>query len=65
MSIAFINNDELVEVTGRKRSNLSRTLNTMAKYGIVDLIKDKRTVKPVVKATDFKVEFGVNTSFVQ
>ena len=45
--------------------NLSRTLNTMAKYGIVDLIKDKRTVKPVVKATDFKVEFGVNTSFVQ
>ncbi|MBC8199199.1 MAG: transcriptional regulator [Desulfobacteraceae bacterium] len=51
--------------TGRKRSNLSRTLNTMAKYGIVDLIKDKRTVKPVVKATDFKVEFGVNTSFVQ
>ena len=65
MSSAFINNDELVEVTGRKRSNLSRTLNTMAKYGIVDLIKDKRTVKPVVKATDFKVEFGVNTSFVQ
>jgi predicted transcriptional regulator len=34
----------------------------MAKYGIVDLIKDKRTVKPVVKATDFKVEFGVSTS---
>ncbi len=65
VSIAFINDDELVEVTGRKRSNLSRTLNTMAKYGIVDLIKDKRTVKPVVKATDFKVEFGVNTSFVQ
>ncbi len=65
MSIAFINDDELVEVTGRKRSNLSRTLNTMAKYGIVDLIKDKRTVKLVVKATDFKVEFGVNTSFVQ
>jgi len=57
--------NELVEVTGRKRSNLSRTLNTMAKYGIVDLIKDKRTVKPDVKATDFEVEFGVNTSFVQ
>jgi hypothetical protein len=28
-------------------------------------LKDKRTVKPVVKAADFKVEFGVNTSFVQ
>jgi hypothetical protein len=32
---------------------------------IVDLIKDKRTLKTVVKATDFKVEFGVNISFVQ
>ena len=56
---------ELEKATGRKRSNLSRTLNTMAKYGIVDLIKDKRTVKPIVRATDFKVEFGLNTSFVQ
>jgi len=37
----------------------------MAKYGIVDLIKDKRTVKPIVKATDFKVEFGLNTPFIQ
>jgi predicted transcriptional regulator len=56
---------ELEIATGRKRSNLSRTLNTMAKYGIVDLIKDKRTVKPIVKATDFKVEFGFNTPFIQ
>jgi predicted transcriptional regulator len=56
---------ELEKATGRKRSNLSRTLNTMAKYGIVDLIKDKRTVKPIVRATDFKVEFGLNASFVQ
>ena len=56
---------ELEIATGRKRSNLSRTLNTMAKYGIVDLIKDKRTVKPIVKATDFKVEFGLNTPFIQ
>ena len=56
---------ELEIATGRKRSNLSRTLNTMAKYGIVDLIKDKKTVKPIVKATDFKVEFGLNTPFIQ
>ena len=51
-------------VSGRKRSNLSRTLKTMSRYGIVDLVKRNRSVKPVVKATDFKVEFGVNTSFV-
>ena len=56
---------ELEIATGRKRSNLSRTLNTMAKYGIVDLIKDKRTVKPIVRATDFKVEFGLNAPFIQ
>ena len=56
---------ELEIATGRKRSNLSRTLNTMAKYGIVDLIRDNRTVKPIVKATDFKIEFGLNTPFIQ
>jgi predicted transcriptional regulator len=54
---------ELEEASGRKRSNLSRTLKTMSRYGIVDLIKQERTVKPVVKATDFKVEFGLNTFF--
>ena len=51
---------ELEEVTGRKRSNLSRTLNTMSRYGIVDLVKQNRAVIPVVNATDFKVEFGLN-----
>lgn len=54
---------DLEMVSGRKRSNLSRTLKTMSRYGIVDLVKQNRTVKPVVKATDFKVEFGLNTSF--
>lgn len=54
---------QLELVSGRKRSNLSRTLRTMSRYGIVDLVKEKRAVKPVVKATDFKVEFGLNTSF--
>ena len=27
--------DELAELTGRKKSNLSRTLKTMANYGLV------------------------------
>jgi len=53
---------ELELVSGRKRSNLSRTLNTMSRYEIVDLVKQNRTVKPIVIATDFKVEFGLNTS---
>jgi hypothetical protein len=37
-------------------------LEKWAKY---DLIKDKRTVKPIVRATDFKVEFGLNAPFIQ
>ena len=35
----------------------------MSRYGIVDLVKQKRTVKPIVKITDFKVvspEFGIS-----
>ena len=54
---------ELETASGRRRSNLSRTLKTLARYGIVELVKQNRTVKPVVKATDFKVEFGLNTTF--
>jgi len=53
---------DLAAVTGRKPSNLSRTLKTMSRYGIVELVKHKRSVMPIVKATDFRVEFGLNTS---
>ena len=56
---------DLEIATGRKRSNLSRTLKTMSQYGIVDLVKQKKTVMPVVRATDFKVEFGLHTFFVR
>jgi len=55
---------DLEIATGRKRSNLSRTLKTMSRYGIVDLIKQNRTIKPVVRATDFRVEFGLNNFFI-
>jgi len=51
---------ELALVSGRNRSNLSRTLNTMSKYGIVDLLKQERALKPIVKVTDFRVEFGLS-----
>lgn len=51
---------ELEQATGRKRSNLSRTLNTMAQYGIVELVRKNKAVKPVVKATSFQVEFELS-----
>jgi predicted transcriptional regulator len=50
---------ELVELTNRKKSNLSRTLKTLENYGIVELKKDKNKLIPEVKATNFKVEFGL------
>ena len=50
---------ELEKVSGRKKSNLSRTLKTLSNYGIVDLVREKGTVRPVVKATEFKVELSI------
>jgi predicted transcriptional regulator len=34
--------DELAELAGRKKSNLSRTLKTMANYGLVQLERGAR-----------------------
>ncbi len=49
---------ELEELTGRAKSNLSRTLKTLERYGIVELHKQKNALVPEVKATRFQVEFG-------
>jgi len=51
---------ELESISGRKSSNLSRTLKTMERYGIVELLKQKKAVIPKVNVTDFKVEFGLS-----
>lgn len=45
----------LAEVTGRKPSNLSRTLKTMSHYGIVDLKRESNHVRPVANATEFRI----------
>ncbi|WP_256081868.1 transcriptional regulator [Massilia sp. YIM B04103] len=45
----------LAEATGRKSSNLSRTLKTMANYGIVELKREQNHVRPVAKATEFHI----------
>jgi len=53
---------ELEVLSHRKKSNLSRTLKTLEKYGIVDLPMEKGRLVPKVKATDFNVEFGLHYS---
>ena len=52
---------ELEEISQRRKSNLSRTLKTLERYGIVSLNKEKGKIKPVVKASNFRVEFGLNS----
>lgn len=45
----------LAEMTGRKPGNLSRTLKTMSNYGIVEMRREKNTVRPIAIATDFQI----------
>lgn len=50
---------ELEQLTGRAKSNLSRTLKTLERYGIVELNKVNNATVATVKATHFHVEFGL------
>ena len=45
----------LAGTTGRKPGNLSRTLKTMSNYGIVEMRREKRRVRPIAKATEFRI----------
>ena len=45
----------LAAATGRKPGNLSRTLKTMSNYGIVEMRREKRLVRPIAKATEFQI----------
>lgn len=45
----------LAVTTGRKPGNLSRTLKTMSRYGIVDLRRERNQVRPIVRSTEFRI----------
>lgn len=45
----------LADMTGRKPSNLSRTLKTMSNYGFVEMKRENRHVRPIAKATEFRI----------
>jgi predicted transcriptional regulator len=45
----------LARTTGRQPGNLSRTLKTMHRYGLIDLQRHNRQVRPIVKATEFRI----------
>ena len=45
----------LAVMTRRTPGNLSRTLKTMSNDGIVDLMREKNHVRPIAKATEFRI----------
>ncbi len=45
----------LADITGRKPGNLSRTLKPMSNYGFVEMKRENRHVRPIVKGTDFRI----------
>ena len=45
----------LAATTGRKPGNLSRTLRTLAQYGIVELRRERNQVRPIARATEFRI----------
>jgi predicted transcriptional regulator len=54
--------NELAEATGRAKSNLSRTLKTMERYGLVRFEKGKgRTVVPRTPYTDVVLDLSLRT----
>lgn len=46
---------ELAQITGRKPSNLGRTLKTFERYGFIKIEKNSRCKKPVAQAINFDV----------
>lgn len=53
---------ELAELSGRRKPNLSRTLKTMANYGLVRLQKGKRgQIAPRVAYTDIVLDLPIYT----
>ncbi len=49
---------ELAKLSGRAKSNLSRTLNTFQRHKLIDFIEEKRRKKPVALATKFDIQIG-------
>ena len=49
---------ELAEITHRQPGNLSRTLRTMERYGIIEFKKNGKNSRPIAKAIGFNIEYN-------
>jgi len=55
--------EELARISGRQKSNLSRTLKKFERHRIVDLVQNERRKKPVARATKFDILIGREHEF--
>lgn len=46
---------ELANISGRSQSNLSRTLEKLASYNFVSLIKEKNCIRPEAELVNFQI----------
>jgi predicted transcriptional regulator len=46
---------ELADLTGRKQGNLSRTLKTMSRYGLVKMVRVDRKMRPIADAERYQI----------
>ena len=53
---------ELAGITHRQPGNLSRTLKTMERYGIVEFKKTGKNSRPIAKALGFSIEYNTLNS---
>lgn len=49
---------ELAVLSKRQPGNLSRTLNLMARYGIIEMKRIGKCSKPITKALDFNIQYS-------
>lgn len=49
---------ELADLSKLEPGNLSRTLSTMARYGIIEIKKIGKHSKPIVNALDFNIHYS-------
>jgi len=49
----------LTTLSDRKPSNISRTLKTLERYGIVEIQQHNRSKRPIVKATEFDIQLSM------
>jgi predicted transcriptional regulator len=49
----------LAAATGRQQGNLSRTLKAMSDFGLVEMVRENRHVRPVARATHLQLDIAL------